>query len=391
MPSSRSSSVASRVAQRRQHDRHPAGRPRSRAGRSSRAPSRRAAARRGGAASPARWARSSEVVTPISGRMSAIIGQSGGFGTWTVGQDSTARFATTVGFYASAAMSSQYIFTMYKLSPDAPAGQAGAEGHLAELPARAPRSACSASTARASRRCCGSWPGSDTEYRGEAQLAPGATVGLLEQEPQLDETKDVRGNVEDGVRRDARAARPLQRAGRQLLRRDRRRVRRACRSRSTPPTPGTSTRSSTRRWTRCACPPADADVTQALRRRAPPRRALPAAARARPTCCCSTSRPTTSTPSRSPGSSATSRTTRARRGRHPRSLLPRQRRRLDPRARPRPRPPVQGQLLELARAEAGAARAGGDARSPRASARSRPSSSGCARTPRAGARSPRRA
>src|SRR6476620_9401242 len=41
--------------------------------------------------------------------------------------------------------------------------------------------------------------GRDTEYRGEAQLAPGASVGLLEQEPQLDESKDVRGNVEDGV------------------------------------------------------------------------------------------------------------------------------------------------------------------------------------------------
>src|SRR6187399_342619 len=41
--------------------------------------------------------------------------------------------------------------------------------------------------------------GKDTDYRGEAQLAPGATVGLLEQEPHLDESKDVRGNVEDGV------------------------------------------------------------------------------------------------------------------------------------------------------------------------------------------------
>ncbi len=41
--------------------------------------------------------------------------------------------------------------------------------------------------------------GLDTDVRGDAQLAPGATVGLLEQEPQLDETKDVRGNVEDGV------------------------------------------------------------------------------------------------------------------------------------------------------------------------------------------------
>ncbi len=35
---------------------------------------------------------------------------------------------------------------------------------------------------------------------GVAELAPGASVGLLSQEPELDETKDVRGNVEDGVR-----------------------------------------------------------------------------------------------------------------------------------------------------------------------------------------------
>jgi len=42
--------------------------------------------------------------------------------------------------------------------------------------------------------------GTDTEYKGEAKLRDGATVGMLEQEPQLDESKDVRGNVEDGVR-----------------------------------------------------------------------------------------------------------------------------------------------------------------------------------------------
>jgi ATP-binding cassette ChvD family protein len=35
---------------------------------------------------------------------------------------------------------------------------------------------------------------------GVAELAPGASVGLLSQEPELDETKDVRANVEDGVR-----------------------------------------------------------------------------------------------------------------------------------------------------------------------------------------------
>jgi ATPase subunit of ABC transporter with duplicated ATPase domains len=41
--------------------------------------------------------------------------------------------------------------------------------------------------------------GVDQEFRGQAALAPGATVGMLEQEPQLDERKDVKGNVEDGV------------------------------------------------------------------------------------------------------------------------------------------------------------------------------------------------
>src|SRR6478672_7141112 len=42
--------------------------------------------------------------------------------------------------------------------------------------------------------------GHEDTSSGEAQLAPGATVGLLEQEPELDPAKDVRGNVEDGVR-----------------------------------------------------------------------------------------------------------------------------------------------------------------------------------------------
>jgi ATP-binding cassette ChvD family protein len=35
---------------------------------------------------------------------------------------------------------------------------------------------------------------------GVAELAPGASVGLLPQEPELDAAKNVRGNVEDGVR-----------------------------------------------------------------------------------------------------------------------------------------------------------------------------------------------
>jgi sulfate-transporting ATPase len=41
--------------------------------------------------------------------------------------------------------------------------------------------------------------GVDNEFLGEAWPADGVRVGYLPQEPQLDPTKDVRGNVEDGV------------------------------------------------------------------------------------------------------------------------------------------------------------------------------------------------
>jgi ATP-binding cassette ChvD family protein len=41
--------------------------------------------------------------------------------------------------------------------------------------------------------------GLDTASNGDATLAPGSSVGLLQQEPSLDETKTVRENVEDAV------------------------------------------------------------------------------------------------------------------------------------------------------------------------------------------------
>jgi energy-dependent translational throttle protein EttA len=41
--------------------------------------------------------------------------------------------------------------------------------------------------------------GIDTEFDGHAQLAPAATVGMLEQEPHLDPAKNVRENIEEGV------------------------------------------------------------------------------------------------------------------------------------------------------------------------------------------------
>jgi energy-dependent translational throttle protein EttA len=42
--------------------------------------------------------------------------------------------------------------------------------------------------------------GVDTDYTGEARPQPDINVGYLSQEPQLDESKDVRGNVEDGLK-----------------------------------------------------------------------------------------------------------------------------------------------------------------------------------------------
>ena len=95
-------------------------------------------------------------------------------------------------------MSSQYIFTMYKLSRTHPPDkQVLKDISLSFMPgAKIGVLGLNGSGKSTLLRIMA---GQDTEYRGEAQLAPGATVGLLEQEPHLDETKDVRGNVEEGV------------------------------------------------------------------------------------------------------------------------------------------------------------------------------------------------
>ena len=96
-------------------------------------------------------------------------------------------------------MSTQYIFTMYKLSRVHPPDKQVLEDiSLSFLPGAkigvlGPNGSGKSTLLRI-------MAGQDTDFRGDAQLAPGATVGLLEQEPQLDPSKDVRGNVEDGVR-----------------------------------------------------------------------------------------------------------------------------------------------------------------------------------------------
>ena len=243
---------------------------------------------------------------------------------------------------------------------------------LSFCPAR--RSACSGSTAPGNPPCCGSWPAGHRVPR-RRDVDPDATVGLLEQEPQLDEAKDVRGNVEDGVAEQrALFDRFNELASTTPTRR--RTSSPSSRTRSTRPTPGTSTRRSRSRWTRCACRRGDADVTKlsggerrrvalcrlllrAARPAAPRRADQPPRRRDR--------RLARAPPRRIPGHG---------RRRDPRPVLPRQRRRLDPRARPRPRHPLQGQLLVAgsSRSRRGCGRR--STRRTRASARSRASSSG---------------
>ena len=95
-------------------------------------------------------------------------------------------------------MSSQYIFTMYRLSRTHPPDkQVLKDISLSFLPGA--KIGVLGLNGAGKSTLLRIMAGLDTEYRGEAQLAPGARVGLLEQEPQLDESKDVRGNVEDGV------------------------------------------------------------------------------------------------------------------------------------------------------------------------------------------------
>ena len=96
-------------------------------------------------------------------------------------------------------MSTQYIFTMYKLSRVHPPDKRVLEDiSLSFLPGA--KIGVLGANGAGKSTLLRIMAGQDTDFRGDAQLAPGATVGLLEQEPQLDPSKDVRGNVEDGVR-----------------------------------------------------------------------------------------------------------------------------------------------------------------------------------------------
>ena len=99
-------------------------------------------------------------------------------------------------------------------------------------------------TAPARARCCGSWPASTRSSSARPSPPTASRIGYLPQEPQLDATKDVLGNVEEAVAADAATLLDA-------LRGDQRRSsasptptrwtscstsRPSCRTRSTPPT-----------------------------------------------------------------------------------------------------------------------------------------------------------
>ncbi len=95
-------------------------------------------------------------------------------------------------------MSSQYIFTMHRVTKVHPPQKTVlSDITLAFLPGA--KIGVLGYNGAGKSSLLAIMAGLDDEYDGEASLAPGASVGLLEQEPKLDESRDVRGNVEDGV------------------------------------------------------------------------------------------------------------------------------------------------------------------------------------------------
>jgi len=95
-------------------------------------------------------------------------------------------------------VSAQYIFTTYKLSRRHPPDrQVLSDISLSFLPGA--KIGVLGYNGAGKSTLLRIMAGLDDGYDGEAQLAPGASVGLLEQEPQLDSSTDVRGNVEQGV------------------------------------------------------------------------------------------------------------------------------------------------------------------------------------------------
>jgi len=95
-------------------------------------------------------------------------------------------------------MSTQYIYTMHKLSRRYPPDkQVLSDISLSFFPGA--KIGVLGYNGAGKSTLLKIMAGIDTEFTGDAALGVKATVGMLSQEPELDPTKDVKGNVEDGV------------------------------------------------------------------------------------------------------------------------------------------------------------------------------------------------
>ena len=204
--------------------------------------------------------------------------------------------------------------------------------------------------------------GQDDNFTGEAWAAEGAKVGMLEQEPKLDAKKDVLGNVMDGAGEMAQMLARFEEVSNAFSDPDADMDKLIAEQAELQEKIDAGNGWDLGRTVEIAmdalrCPPGDADVEKLSggeRRRV----ALCRLLLSKPDMLL-LDEPTNHLDAEFGGlaGAPSRRVPRHRRGRHPRSLLPRQCRGLDPRARPRRRHPVGGQLHLLAEAEGQAARA----------------------------------
>ena len=211
--------------------------------------------------------------------------------------------------------------------------------------------------------------GVDQDFLGDVWRAPDLKIGHLPQEPVLDPAKDVRGNVEEGVAEvrglltrfdeiNARLGEPIDGDEMEKLLEEQAQV-------------AGRHRGAERLGSRSHGGDRDGRPARARRRPGRGDRSPAASAGAWRSAGCSCPSPTCSLldePTNHLDAESVAWLERypegvpGHRGRHhPRPLLPRQCRGLDPRARPRRRHPVGGQLLLLAGAEEGAAGGRGEA------------------------------
>jgi energy-coupling factor transporter ATP-binding protein EcfA2 len=222
---------------------------------------------------------------------------------------------------------------------------------------RTPRSAFSVPNGAGKSTVLRIMAGLDKEFTGEAWLAEGATCGYLPQEPQLDESLNVLGNVMEGVA-DKKAI--LDRYNELMMNYSDETADEGAKLQDIIDSQNLWDLDSQVEMAMDAlrCPPAT-PRRQSVRRREAPRRAVPAAAApARPAAARRADQPPRRRNHRLAGK-APARISRRRDHDHPRPLLPRQCDRLDSRARPRPRHSLRGQLHRLSGSQGQAHGAGG--------------------------------